>query len=165
MKRMFKLLFFLLIGPGSVIFYIPYFLLFYSGPPDLITAENLQFIGILPILAGFLVSLKCFFDFIFTGQGTPVPIDPPKKLVVSGLYRLSRNPMYIGILIILFGEAILFRSLILIGYTVIVFCLFQIFIVGFEEPFLNEKFGKKYNDYCNVVPRWIAHLKKTNSFH
>ncbi|MCK5096583.1 MAG: isoprenylcysteine carboxylmethyltransferase family protein [Desulfobacteraceae bacterium] len=156
MKRMIKILFFMFIGPGSVIFFIPYFILSFFGSSNLIKAGDLQYFGILPIIAGSIVSLWCSFDFIFIGKGTPVPTDPPKKLVVFGLYRFVRNPMYIGILILLFGEAVLFKSFILIYYTTFIFCLFQIFIIGFEEPSLHAQFGKEYEEYCNSVPRWIC---------
>ena len=152
---MLKLLFFLLIGPGAVIFYIPYFLLTYIGVPDVFKTENLQYIGLLPILAGSLVSLRCFFDFFLVGKGTPVPTDPPQKLVVVGLYQISRNPIYVGILIILMGEAVVFNSLALFAYAVFIFCLFHIFIVVYEEPHLHKLFGKEYEKYQNAVPRWI----------
>ena len=76
----------MIMGPGSVIIYIPYFLLSFFGPSDFLKAGDLQYLGILPVIAGIIVSLWCFFDFIFKGEGTPVPTDPPKKLVVSGLY-------------------------------------------------------------------------------
>ena len=155
MKRLIKIVFLMILGPGSVIIYIPYFLLFFSGSFDLIKSGSLQYFGILPVMAGIVISLWCFSDFVFRGKGTPVPIDPPKKLVVSGLYRLVRNPMYIGILVLLFGAAVLFKSFILIGYTACIFCLFHIFIIGFEEPSLRTKFGKEYEEYCNLVPRWI----------
>ena len=159
MKRLIKVLFLMILGPGSVVIYIPCFLLFFSGSSDLIKFGWLQYLGILPVTAGIIISLWCFIDFIFKGEGTPVPTDPPKKLVVSGLYRLVRNPMYIGILILLFGEAVFFKSFILIGYTVCVYCLFHVFIIGFEEPSLRIKFGKEYEEYCALVPRWIIRIK------
>ena len=159
MKRKIKILFFMFIGPGSVIFFIPYFILSFFGSSNLIKAGDLQYFGILPIIAGSIVSLWCSFDFIFIGKGTPVPTDPPKKLVVFGLYRFVRNPMYIGILVLLFGEAVLFKSFILICYTACIFCLFQIFIIGFEEPSLHAQFGKEYEEYCSSVPRWIFSKK------
>ena len=159
MKRAIRILFFMLIGPGSVIIYIPYFLLSFFGSSGFLKTGNLQYFGILPVIAGIIISIWCFFNFIFQGEGTPVPTDPPKKLVVFGLYRFVRNPMYIGILVLLFGEAVLFKSFILICYSVCVFCLFHIFIVGFEEPSLHAQFGKEYEEYCSSVPRWIFSKK------
>lgn len=150
----------MIIGPGSVIVLIPYLIISFFSPPDYYKIVRLQYIGIIPFLIGLVISLRCFYDFISVGKGTPVPIDPPKKLVIIGMYRFVRNPMYIGILFLLFGEAIFFKSFVLLGYTACVYCLFQIFIIGFEEPMLKTKFGKEYEDYCKIVPRWLIHLSK-----
>lgn len=145
----------MIIGPGSVLVLIPGLVLSFFGSPGMYKIKSLQYWGVLPIAAGLVISLRCVYDFIFTGRGTPVPIDPPEKLVIIGLYRFVRNPMYLGILFLLFGEAILFKSFILLGYTLCVFGLFHIFIVGFEEPMLKAKFGKAYEHYCSRVPRWF----------
>jgi len=157
---MLKLLFFVLIGPGSVIVYIPFVLLCFFGPHDFFKINTIQYVGALPIVLGLFVSLWCFHSFLFTGKGTPVPIDPPQKLVKNGLYRFIRNPMYLGILLLLLGEAVLFKSFVLLIYSAIMFCAFQIFIVAFEEPSLHSKFGNEYEKYCNAVPRWIFHKHK-----
>ena len=160
MKRVLKILFLIIIGPGSVIVFIPCLVISFFSPPDYYKIVQLRYIGIIPVLIGLVISLWCFYDFISVGKGTPVPTDPPKKLVIIGMYRFVRNPMYIGILFLLFGEAIFFKSFVLLGYTACVYCLFQIFIIGFEEPMLKTKFGKKYEDYCNIVPRWLILLSK-----
>jgi len=76
-----------------------------------------------------LIHFRCTGDFTFAGKGTPAPIDPPKELVVQGLYRYIRNPMYIGILSILLGEALLFASWWLFEYTAVVFSLFYFFVL------------------------------------
>ncbi len=165
MKRILKILFFIIIGPGSIIVFIPCLLISFLGPPGFYKIEQPQYIGIIPILIGLVISLWCVYNFIYVGKGTPVPTDPPKKLVIIGMYRFVRNPMYIGILFLLFGEAIFFKSFVLLGYTVCVYCLFQIFIIGFEEPMLKTKFGKEYEDYCNIVPRWLMRLSKNKSIH
>ncbi len=154
MKRILKILFFMTIGPGSIIVFIPCLIIAFLGPSGFYKIKP-QYFGIIPVLIGLAMSLWCFFDFILIGKGTPVPIDPPKKLVIVGMYRFVRNPMYIGILFLLFGEAIFFKSFVLLGYTACVYCLFHIFIIGFEEPMLKTKFGKEYEDYCNIVPRWL----------
>ncbi len=160
MNKIIKTFFFMMIGPGSVIVYLPFLLMYFLGPPNFYKTGQLQYVGLIPVLAGICISLWCFYHFIFFGKGTPVPIDPPKKLVIIGLYRFVRNPMYIGILIILIGEAVLFRSYLLSGYTAGVFCLFHMFIIGYEEPSLKSRFGKEYEDYCSSVPRWIFRLRK-----
>ncbi len=165
MKKRVKILFFVIIGPGSVIIYIPCLLLSIFGTPDFFKARHLEYIGIIPILVGITISLWCCYNFLFMGKGTPVPVDPPKKLVVNGLYRFVRNPMYLGILVLLFGESVFFKSYVLLGYAACVFCLFQIFIIGFEETTLRSRFGREYEDYCNTAPRWIFRLNKKQSPH
>lgn len=162
-KRILKILFLMIIGPGSVIVFIPCLIMSFFGPPDFYKIGHSQYIGIIPILMGLIISLWCFYDFISVGKGTPVPTDPPEKLVIIGMYRFVRNPMYIGILFLLFGEAVFFKSFALLGYTACIYCLFHIFIIGFEEPMLKSRFGKEYEKYCNTVPRWLIRLNKDKS--
>jgi len=82
-------------------------------------------------------------------------MDPPKELVVRGLYRYVRNPMYVGILSILLGEALLFASQRLFEYAAVAFIFFFLLVVLYEEPVLRNKFGESYRQYCKKVPRWI----------
>src|SRR2546425_666788 len=89
----------------------------------------------------------------------PAPIDPPKKLVVRGLYRYARNPMYIGVLSVLTAEAILGRSPGIAIYAVFVWINFQLFVLLYEEPTLRSKFGSEYEEYCRAVPRWGVRLR------
>jgi protein-S-isoprenylcysteine O-methyltransferase Ste14 len=155
MMRILKTLFFVIIGPGSIVVYIPCFLISYFGLIEFSKIETVQLSGIILFLVGVAIALWCFYNFIFSGKGTPVPIDPPKNLVVCGLYRYMRNPMYLGILLILAGEALFFESYVMCIYAACLFCLFQAFIIGFEEPSLKAKFGKEYEEYCQSVPRWL----------
>ena len=94
-------------------------------------------------------------DFFVKGKGTPATIDPPKKLVVTGLYLHTRNPMYIGVLLILLGYSIWCLSLSLLLYTGAVFFVGHLFVILYEEPTLKQKFGNNYITYCQQVPRWI----------
>ncbi len=154
MMRIIKTLFFVMIGPGSVVVYIPYLLINYFDSIVFSKIETVQLSGIIVFLVGIAIALWCFYNFIFAGKGTPVPIDPPRNLVVCGLYRYMRNPMYLGILLILAGEALFFESYAIWIYAACMFCLFQAFIIGFEEPSLKAKFGKEYEEYCQSVSRW-----------
>ncbi|MGR9074428.1 MAG: methyltransferase family protein [Gammaproteobacteria bacterium] len=122
-------------------------------------ADRLHYIGLIPIFTGAAVCLKCFKDFITKGKGTPAPIDPPKILVVDGLYRKVRNPMYIGILLILLGEAFLFSSPILYLYSLMMYCIYHLLVIGYEEPALLSSFGEAYEKYCASVPRWLIRIK------
>ncbi|HWP45479.1 MAG TPA: isoprenylcysteine carboxylmethyltransferase family protein, partial [Blastocatellia bacterium] len=89
------------------------------------------------------------------GRGTPAPYDPPRRLVVSGLYRYTRNPMYVGIVTLLIGEALAFRSISLAIYSAAVWPLFHLRVIYYEEPKLRELFGQDYLDYCKKVSRWL----------
>jgi protein-S-isoprenylcysteine O-methyltransferase Ste14 len=149
-----KTIIFSLLVPGTVTLLIPYWLLSSSAQPP-IRLGVFRYVGVLPILIGAAIYFWCAWDFTFSGRGTPAPIDPPKELVVRGLYRYVRNPMYLGILSILLGEALLFASWRLVEYTAVVFTFFFLFVRLYEEPSLRQKFGDSYRRYCKSVPRWI----------
>lgn len=102
----------------------------------------------------------CVWDFASFGRGTPAPIDAPKKLVVRGLYRYARNPMYVGVLAVILGWALLFRALSLLPYAMLVAGCFQAFIVLYEELHLRAEFGREYDEYCSRVGRWLPRLKR-----
>jgi protein-S-isoprenylcysteine O-methyltransferase Ste14 len=97
----------------------------------------------------------CVWDFASFGRGTPAPIDAPRRLVVRGLYRHSRNPMYVGVLCVILGWAALFSHAGLLLYAALVFTAFQCFIVAYEEPHLAETFGADYEAYRARVGRWL----------
>ena len=149
-----RTLIFTLIGPGSITVIIPYFLLSSSINFPLETGR-FRLLGIVVILLGALIYFWCAWDFTFAGRGTPAPIDPPNELVVRGLYHYARNPMYVGVVSILLGEALLFASWRLFAYTAIVFGFFFLFVILYEEPILRRKFGESYRRYSKEVPRWV----------
>ncbi len=109
---------------------------------------------------GAVIYLHCLWLFATRGQGTPAPFDPPKKLVWRGLYKWVRNPMYLGILILVASEAWFHRSGHILVYLICLLCLFQLFVVGYEEAALRAKFGAMYEDYQRVVPRWLPRKPK-----
>jgi protein-S-isoprenylcysteine O-methyltransferase Ste14 len=149
-----KTLMFTIVVPGSVTILIPLWLLSLRSSPHS-QIGIFRYLGAIPILLGASIYLWCAWDFTFAGRGTPAPIDPPKELVVRGLYRYVRNPMYVGVVSILFGEALFFESRILFEYAAIVFIFFYLFVVLYEEPILMKKFGESYRNYCKSIPRWI----------
>ena len=108
----------------------------------------------LAVLAGAGVLLSCVWHFTVAGRGTLAPVDPPTRLVVSGLYRFCHNPMYSGVLTILVGEAWLFSSLTLLEYAAVVLVLVHLVVMLYEEPALDRKFGESYRSYRAAVPRW-----------
>ena len=118
-----------------------------------------QYLGVVPVLLGVSVYSRCVWDFASVGRGTPAPIDPPKVLVVCGLYRYVRNPIYLGVLFVLLGEAVFFESSALLRYMIGVFLIFHLFVIFYEEPSLRRKFGESYERYCRSVRRWIPGKK------
>ena len=154
-----KLLVFTLLVPGSVTVWIPRY--FYRSQIrwDYAGANLPTGVAILAIVLGISGYLSCALDFAFQGRGTPAPIDPPKVLVVRGLYRHVRNPMYLSVLLVLLGECLLFRSGALLRYTGLFFVLAFSFVLLYEEPALRSKFGASYEEYCRTVPRWIPRLR------
>ncbi|MFN8402786.1 MAG: isoprenylcysteine carboxylmethyltransferase family protein [Anaerolineales bacterium] len=102
-------------------------------------------------IIGIAMLVWCFWDFVQKGKGTPAPIEPPKELVVSGLYNHVRNPMYVGIRSILIGHFLWFGFWNLLIYTAIVVTVFHLFVTLYEEPNLRQRFGAAYI-YCQRVP-------------
>lgn len=147
-----KTLIFTILVPGTATILVPRWLLQSQTTQP---TGALRLIGLIPILVGAAIYLWCAWDFATFGRGTPVIFDPPKKLVARGLYRFARNPMYVGILSILFGEAIFFSSAALFGYAAGIALLFHTFVVLYEEPTLRKQFGESYRSYCAETPRWF----------
>ena len=120
--------------------------------------EKISFIGPIFIVIGIIGYLLCFWNFIFDARGTPLPGDTQKHLIVKGLYRYVRNPMYISWYLIILGEALFFKSLDLLFYLFSWIIFFQIKVIFFEEPSLKKKFGVTYEQYRKSVRRWIPRL-------
>ncbi len=114
-----------------------------------------HYFGTIAFLIGFVIMLWCIISFAVKGRGTLSPMDPTKKLVISGLYKFSRNPMYVGVILILIGEVIFLQSVELGIYSLFVFVAFNIFTMLVEEPRLRKDFGEEYKRYCEDVRRWI----------
>ena len=107
------------------------------------------------LVLGGAIYAWCVWDFATFGRGTPAPIDAPKKLVVRGLYRYTRNPMYVGVLTVIVGQSVLFRTPSLLVYAGVVAACFHLFITGYEEPHLADAFGAEYDAYRSRVSRWL----------
>jgi protein-S-isoprenylcysteine O-methyltransferase Ste14 len=119
--------------------------------------EPQQPLGAVPMAMGAVVMIRCVFDFAWTGRGTPLPFDPPRHLVVRGFYRWVRNPMYLGMGILLIGEAILFPSVRvqMLIMVAILWAVVTVFVMRYEEPTLRRLFGSEYDEYCRSVRRWL----------
>ena len=151
-----KILAFTLLIPGTVTVLIPYCIVTWDRPLAMPELSLLTVAGGMLVIVGFATYASCAWNFGRHGRGTPAPIDPPKTLVVRGLYRFTRNPMYIGVLSVLIGESALFRSAPLVAFATVMFLCFQSFIVLYEEPKLHSLFGASYDEYRRTVPRWIG---------
>jgi protein-S-isoprenylcysteine O-methyltransferase Ste14 len=149
-----KTLIFSILVPGTVAGVIPWLLLQGSGGAVLLI-PSIWMVGFLPLLLGVGLYLWCAGAFTFIGKGTPAPIDAPKFLVRVGPYQWARNPMYIAVLSVVIGEAILFRSFLLAGYALLVGVVVHLFVVFVEEPSLRRQFGESYETYLHTVPRWV----------
>ena len=151
-----KSLLYLILEAGLFALYIP--LAFLRTGPRLETGV-ISFLAIPLWMIGALIVLRSFWEFTFTGHGTPAPIDPPKELVVTGFYRYVRNPIYMGVVLIFLGHFLWFGYWALLIYTALAFIGVHSFIVLYEEPTLKRKFGAAYEDYLRRVPRWIPRFK------
>jgi protein-S-isoprenylcysteine O-methyltransferase Ste14 len=146
---------FTVLVPGFVTGALPYFTV--SRWPSLLHLElgHWRWLGLLPLSVGAILYVICAWDFTFTGRGTPAVYDPPKKLVTVGLYRWVRNPMYIGIILALLGQGLLYQSMLIVGLAAGFWLVVHIFITLYEEPHLSRKFGESYRKFLRTVPRWL----------
>lgn len=144
-----------LLFPGTVTVYIPYRLLTTANFPSTGVWSFGQFLGAVFALVGTGILLNCVWTFAHYGRGTLAPFDETQKLVLVGLYRYVRNPMYVGVITILLGESMIFWSGRLLIYTGIMFTLFNVVVIGYEENRLRIKYGDEYRQYCAAVGRWL----------
>ena len=144
-------------GPGIVLVYLPLWITRFRVP----AGEpwwQMALAGVL-IAAGVAPGFESARRFLAVGLGTLVPTAPTEHLVVSGFYRFVRNPMYVGVLIALIGEAVLFERRIMIVYPVIVWMVVNLFVCFYEEPTLTRRYGEEYLRFKRNVPRWVPRLR------
>lgn len=153
MKPVLTTLLFTILVPGTVVGWVPWRL---HGNAPATDYPVLRWTGILLIALGIAIyGHTAFWGFALRGRGTPAPIAPTKKLVVEGLHRYVRNPMYLGVLTVVIGQAVLFQSKPVAMYAVALWLAFYTFVLVYEEPTLRKQFGTEYDDYRQRVPRWI----------
>lgn len=140
--------------PGLVILYIPS-TFFGLRAVSINASDPLHITGLLLAGVGTVFLLVCIWEFVAYGRGTLSPVDPPKSLVVRGLYRYVRNPMYLSVLLVLLGEGLLTRSLGLFEYTLGWFLWINLVVLLYEEPSLHRAFGDSYQAYSASVSRWL----------
>lgn len=141
--------------PGTVFVYVPY-LIVTRWRPSVVTRWGVaQILGLIPIVVGAAILVHCIWLFAVIGRGTLSPLDPPKRFVARGLYRYVRNPMYVGGILILLGEALFFQSVALLKYAIGWFVLINMVVILIEEPALQAQFGESYDCYRRKVNRWM----------
>lgn len=144
--------------PGLVAGYVPWR---WFGLRDVVldARQPLHWIGGLATAAGAALLALCILEFARRGRGTLSPADPPQHLVVQGLYRHVRNPMYLSVSLVLLGEVLLTRSAALLAYWAAWFTAVNLFVLGYEEPALRRRFGAGFAEYAAQVPRWMPRLR------
>jgi protein-S-isoprenylcysteine O-methyltransferase Ste14 len=146
-----KNLIFTLVVPGTVGVYVPLLIAREQAP----VSGSRFAIALALLVAGGVLYAWCAWNFAVVGRGTPAPIDAPKKLVRHGPYRYVRNPMYLAVLAVILGWAVLFESTVVLGYALGVGLCCHLFVVLYEEPHLRRVFGAEYENYCLRVGRWL----------
>lgn len=152
MELLVKNLIFTGLVPGTVAGVVPWLLV----GDQAALGGGARLLGLLLFALGLAIYSWCVWDFASFGRGTPAPIDAPRHLVVRGLYRWSRNPMYLGVLALVLGWAALFAHATVVVYAVFVFTAFHCFVVFYEEPQLARLFGDEYAAYRAGVGRWLG---------
>jgi len=116
--------------------------------------------GAVLILAGFPVLVHAFVRFVVEGLGTPAPMAPPERLVVGGLYRYLRNPMYVAVAATIVGQALLLGRVVLFAWAAVFALSVWSFVHWYEEPTLHRRFGAEYDEYRRTVPAWRPRLRR-----
>jgi protein-S-isoprenylcysteine O-methyltransferase Ste14 len=153
---------FLVVAPGTFTIYIPWTITRWRFAPPLLGISFFRLLGVLLIAAGLPVLLDSFARFALQGMGTPAHIAPPQRLVVTGFFRFVRNPIYVAVLSLVFGQGLLFGSGHLLVYGLAMFVVIHCFIVFYEEPTLRRTFDGEYENFCAHVRRWIPRLRPWN---
>ncbi len=148
---------FLIVVPGSVAVLVPRLILGTQLRP-VSRISSIGWLGLPLVIGGAIILLDSFARFVVQGLGTPAPVFPTRHLVVSGLYRYVRNPIYVAVLSLILGQAILFGSPAILVYGLSVWIAFTLFVLLYEEPTLRRTFGREYETFCANVPRWIPRL-------
>ena len=142
-------------APGLVAGLVPWWLTGWQVRGPLAHWTLLRVAGLIMLILGAIVLVQAFARFVAEGHGTPAPVAPTERLVVGGLYRYVRNPQYVGVVLVVVGEALLSGRVVLFGYAGLMAIGYQLFVVYYEEPTLGRLFGESYARYREAVPRWL----------
>jgi protein-S-isoprenylcysteine O-methyltransferase Ste14 len=153
---------FLVIAPGFVAGLVPWWICHWRVEKPFFGIALIRIVGAVMIVFGLIGLLDSFARFALQGLGTPAPVFPTRHLVITGLYRYVRNPMYVAVVSTILGQGLMLGSSTLLKYGAFVWLLFHIFVLAYEEPVLRGTFGPEYTRYCREVPRWIPRLRPWN---
>lgn len=146
-----KTIIFTLLVPGIIAVIVPLLI-----TAEVMTTDSLFLLsGLLMFVIGVSIYSWCVWDFILYGRGTPAPVQAPVRLVVRGLYHYTRNPMYLGVICILLAWGLLYAELFMLLYGACVAICFQLLVIFYEEPQLQQQFGAEYKEYKTSVSRWL----------
>jgi protein-S-isoprenylcysteine O-methyltransferase Ste14 len=149
---------FFVIAPLVLAGFVPWWVTQWEFRPAFFGIDLTRILGGILIIAGVPGVVDSFVRFALEGLGTPAPIAPAQKLVVTGLYRYVRNPIYIAVVAVIFGQALLFGDGRLLWYGALLWLFFHVWVVAIEEPELKQTFGTEYERFRTHVPRWIPRL-------
>ena len=155
----FETIIFSVIVPGAVAFWIPRDVLGIWGQTSLASRSVRRVVAGVPLTLGLGIYLRCLWEFAARGRGIPAPLDHPKQLVVTGLYQYVRNPMYVGVMLFLLGEALFFGSPRFLLYAIAWLIFVHANVLLYEEPDPRRKFRSSYERYTSAVHRWIPGKK------
>jgi protein-S-isoprenylcysteine O-methyltransferase Ste14 len=152
-------LLFFIVAPFLAAGIVPWWISRWEFQPAFLGVELTRAVGVLLILAGVPGVVDSFARFALQGLGTPAPVAPPQHLVVTGLYRYVRNPMYVSVVAVIFGQSLLFGDWRLIVYGALFWLACHAFVVVYEEPTLQRTFGAEFEAFRANVPRWIPRVR------
>jgi protein-S-isoprenylcysteine O-methyltransferase Ste14 len=149
---------FFVVAPCTVAGLVPWWITRWQVTPPVGDIWPVQLTGAVLIAAGVVLLIDCFARFAREGLGTPAPILPTRMLVVTGLYRYVRNPMYVGVVAAILGQSLFFGDTRLLIYGAFIWLAFHLFVLLYEEPMLERTFGEEYKAFRKNVPRWIPRM-------
>jgi protein-S-isoprenylcysteine O-methyltransferase Ste14 len=150
---------FFLVAPGVVAGLVPWLLTGWRVREPAPYWAPARVLGTVLLAAGLIALIQAFVRFVVEGFGTPAPIAAPERLVVGGLYRYVRNPMYVAVLAVIVGQALLLGRPVLLAYSALIWLVVAAFVRLYEEPTLARRFGEDYESYRRAVPAWWPRLR------
>src|SRR6266571_7831766 len=145
---------FFAVAPGVVAGLVPWWLTRWQVRGSLAHWAPVRVAGLILLILGAIVLVQAFARFVAEGRGTPAPVAPTEHLVVGGLYRYVRNPMYLAVVAAITGQALVLDQAVLLAYAAAVWVVVASFVRLYEEPTLTRQFGAQYETYKRSVPAW-----------